>query len=173
MTRPEFGKGGVLRRIVCAGLQVVALLAAGGAWAGDPECPTSLVNPNESVIPIRPDLCRELGFVAGTADLSASSAPAIVGIQQQWSAANANRKLVTLAVRADPRLNRAQAESQARLRANKLRSALVDSGIPATDVFVCPSPSQAKAMALSCPPVATSRQKPPPVENRSAPAVAR
>ena len=160
MTRPDFGKGGVSRRIVCAGLQVLALLAAGGAWAGPPkphpgeDIPTqSIGNANERVMPIGPGLCRDLGFVPGTAELSASTPPAIAGIQQQWSRAKADRNLVSLAARADAGLARVEAVRQAKLRAETLRSALVGSGIRRDDVIVQPFSSKPKALKLSCPPV--------------------
>ena len=154
MTRPDFGKGGVSRRIVCAGLPVLALLAAGGAWAGDPgiQPPLSIGRANE-IVRFPPDLCRDLGFVPGTAELSASTPPAIAGIQQQWSRAKADRNLVSLAARADAGLARVEAVRQAKLRAETLRSALVGSGIRRDDVIVQPFSSKPKALKLSCPPV--------------------
>ena len=160
MTRPDFGKGSVSRRIVCAGLPVLALLAAGGAWAGPPkphpgeDIPTqSLVNTNERVMPIGPGLCRALGFVPGTAQLSASTPPAIAGIQQQWSQAKADRNLVSMAVRADASLAGVEAVRQEKRRAAVLGSALVGSGIRRADVIVQPLSSKPEALKLSCPPV--------------------
>ena len=160
MTRPDFGKGGVSRRIVCAGLQVLALLAAGGAWAGPPkphpgeDIPTqSIGNANERVMPIGPGLCRDLGFVPGTAELSASTPPAIANIHKQWSGLKPCRPLVSMAVRADTRLAPVIALRQAKQRATALKSALVKSGIPSDKVIVHPLSSGDKAMDLSCPPV--------------------
>ena len=159
MTRPDFGKGSVSRRIVCAGLPVLALLAAGGAWAGPPKpnpCEDiqiqSIGNANEEMR-IRPGLCRDLGFVPGTAELSASTPPAIANIHKQWSGLKACRPLVSMAVRADTRLAPVIALRQAKQRATALKSALVKSGIPSDKVIVHPLSSGDKAMDLSCPPV--------------------
>ena len=154
MTRPDFGKGGVSRRIVCAGLPVLALLAAGGAWAGDPGIhpPLSIGRANE-IVRFPPDLCRDLGFVRGTAELSASTPPAIAGMQQQWIQASADRNFVLMVVRVETGPARDQAVSLATKRAVALRSALGQSGIALDKVFVWPSSIKAKATKLSCPPV--------------------
>ena len=154
MTRPDFGKGGVSRRIVCAGLPVLALLAAGGAWAGDPgiQPPLSIGRANE-IVRFPPDLCRDLGFVRGTAELSASTPPAIAGIHLQWTRAKAGHNLVSMAVRADASLAAVEAVRQEKRRAAVLGSALVRSRIPQADVIVQPLSSKPEALKLSCPPV--------------------
>lgn len=161
MTRPDFGKGGVSRRFFCAGMQVLVLLSAGGAWAGGPTPgpdpmpldSESIGRANERVMVIPPILCRDLGFVPGTAKLSASTPTAIAGIHLQWTRAKAGHNLVSMAVRADASLAGVEAVRQEKRRAAVLGSALVRSRIPQADVIVQPLSSKPEALKLSCPPV--------------------
>ena len=151
MTRPDFGKGSVSRRVVCVGLPVLALLAAGGARA-QPKG-ESLGHSNDRVMPIPDELWSRLSFVPGTAELSDSSLPAIAGIHQLWLQAVAPRYLVSMAVRADVSLAGVEAVRQEKRRAAVLGRALVRSGIRSNKVIVWPLSSKPKEMNLSCPPV--------------------
>lgn len=128
----------------------------------NPELPykgVSLPHVNESV-QLAPEVCRDLGFVAGSAQLNATTPRAIAAIQQQWAAAPPARNDVVLAVRPDARLRGADAAAQADARAATLRDALVGAGIAAGDVRVLTPQALASLQTrgaarvpLSCPPV--------------------
>lgn len=113
--------------------------------------PDSLVHANEFVVP--PGLCRALGFVPGSAQLSTTTPRVITAIHKQWRKAPRDRNDLVLVVLPDAGLAPAAASRQANQRAATLARALVRSGIAKSDVFVRPQPGTPSSVALSCPPV--------------------
>jgi hypothetical protein len=140
-----------------AGLQLVAVLAAGAANAKPPAGgdakPFSLVHANERTMPISPRLCDDLGFVPGSVQLSANTPRAIDGIYRQWRSTNTEQNDVVLIVQADSNLSRDAAARQASQRAKVLARALLQSGIAQPDVFVWPPSNEVNSLTLSCPPI--------------------
>jgi len=153
-----------LLRVARIGLPALALALGTGAIQAQPRGgpiegnvagTQSLSHTNEFVVSSH--LCRDLGFVQGSARLSASTPEAITGIQREWAKAPRDKNDLVLVVQADAGLKGPDAKHQAEARAEALRAALVKGGIPQSDVFVHPAKPRSDGMALSCPPIGSPR----------------